>query len=45
MEGFATLESADRFSRYLVSCYLFKRFTGSRNGNNGRARWRPQASI
>jgi len=37
MEGFATLESADHFCRLLVACYRFKRFTDSRNGNNGRA--------
>jgi len=37
MEGFATLESADRFCRLLVGCYRFKRFTGSRNGTNGKA--------
>jgi hypothetical protein len=37
MEGFTTLESADRFCRLLVACYRFKRFTDSRNGSNGRA--------
>lgn len=37
MEGFATLESAERFCRLLVACYRFKRFTDSRNGSNGRA--------
>lgn len=35
MEGFATVESADRFCRLLVACYRFKRFTDSRNGSNG----------
>lgn len=37
MEGFATLESADRFCRLLAPATGSKRFTGSRNGNNGRA--------
>jgi hypothetical protein len=37
MEGFATLESAERFCRLLVACYRFKRFTDSRNGSNGSA--------
>jgi hypothetical protein len=37
IEGFATLESAERFCRLLVACYRFKRFTDSRNGSNGRA--------
>lgn len=37
MEGFATIDSANRFCRLLVACYRFKRFTDSRNGSNGRA--------
>jgi transposase-like protein len=37
MEGFATLQSAERFCRLLVACYRFKRFTDSRNGSNGKA--------
>jgi len=38
MEGFASLESAERFSRLLVGCYRFKQFTDSyRKGHNGRA--------
>ena len=38
MEGFASLESAERFSRLLVGCYRFKQFTDSgRKTNNGRA--------
>jgi transposase-like protein len=37
MEGFASLESAERFCRLLVGCYRFKRFTDSRNGSNGKA--------
>ncbi len=38
IEGFATMESAERFSRLLVGCYRFKRFTDScRRGDNGRS--------
>lgn len=38
MEGFATLESAERFSRLLIGCYRFKQFTDScRTTHNGRA--------
>lgn len=38
MEGFASLESAERFSRLLVGCYRFKQFTDSgRKTRNGRA--------
>lgn len=37
MEGFASLESADRFSRLLVGCYRFKRFTDSCRHDNGRS--------
>ncbi|MDQ3573473.1 MAG: hypothetical protein M3404_00875 [Actinomycetota bacterium] len=35
IEGFATMASAETFSRLLVGCYRFKRFTDScqRNGN------------
>lgn len=29
MVGFATVDSAERFSHLLVGCYRFKRFTGS----------------
>lgn len=38
MEGFASLESAERFSRLLVGCYRFKQFTDScQKTHNGRA--------
>jgi hypothetical protein len=38
MEGFATLDSAERFTRLLVGCYRFKQFTDScRKTHNGRA--------
>lgn len=38
MEGFASLDSAKRFTRLLVGCYRFKRFTDSRrNGGNGKS--------
>ncbi|MGH2657671.1 MAG: transposase [Actinomycetota bacterium] len=38
MEGFASLESAERYVRLLVGCYRFKQFTDSyRKGHNGRA--------
>ena len=38
MEGFASLGSAERFSRLLIGCYRFKQFTDSyRKGHNGRA--------
>lgn len=38
MEGFASLESAERFSRLLVGCYRFKRFTDScRRDGNGKS--------
>jgi hypothetical protein len=38
MEGFATMESAERFSRLLVGCYRFKRFTDScRRDDNGKS--------
>jgi len=37
MEGFASLESAERFSRLLVGCYRFKRFTDSCRHDNGRS--------
>jgi hypothetical protein len=38
MEGFASLESAERFSRLLVGCYVFKRFTDScRAKDNGKS--------
>lgn len=38
MEGFASLESAERFSRLLVGCYRFKRFTDScRRKDNGKS--------
>jgi hypothetical protein len=35
IEGFSTMASAETFSRLLVGCYRFKRFTdsGQRNGN------------
>lgn len=38
MEGFSSLESAERFCRLLVACYRFKRFTDSCRGErNGHA--------
>ncbi len=38
MEGFATTESAERFTRLLIGCYRFKRFTDScRPLDNGKA--------
>lgn len=38
MEGFSTLESAERYSRLLVGCYRFKRFTDScRPDDNGHS--------
>jgi transposase-like protein len=38
MEGFVALESAERFSRLLVGCYRFKRFTDScRRDDNGKS--------
>jgi transposase-like protein len=39
MEGLASLESAERFSRLLVGCYRFKRFTDScrRREGNGKS--------
>ena len=33
MEGFESLESAERYVRLLVGCYRFKRFTDSCSGN------------
>lgn len=38
MEGFGSLESAERFSRLLIGCYRFKRFTDSRRkSGDGKA--------
>jgi transposase-like protein len=38
LEGFATMASAQSFSRLLIGCYRFKRFTDScRRGDNGRS--------
>jgi transposase-like protein len=38
MEGFASIESAERYVRLLVGCYRFKRFTDScRDTHNGSA--------
>jgi transposase-like protein len=37
MEGFESIESAERYVRLLVGCYRFKRFTDSHNGSNGKA--------
>ncbi|MGH2746938.1 MAG: transposase [Actinomycetota bacterium] len=37
MEGFESIESAERYVRLLVGCYRFKRFTDSQNGSNGKA--------
>lgn len=36
IEGFQTVDSAERFIRLLVGCYRFKRFTDSDNGHNGK---------
>lgn len=35
MEGFATVEHAERYTRLLIACYRFKPFTDSNNGHNG----------
>jgi hypothetical protein len=38
MEGFESIESAERYVRLLVGCYRFKRFTDScRKTENGRS--------
>jgi hypothetical protein len=38
MEGFESLDSAERYVRLLVGCYRFKRFTDSgRRASNGKA--------
>src|SRR5918996_4758057 len=38
MEGFSSVDSAERYVRLLVGCYRFKRFTDScRRANNGKA--------
>ena len=37
MEGFANVDSAERFLRLLIGCYRFKRFTDSANGHNGKS--------
>jgi transposase-like protein len=38
MEGFSSVETAERYVRLLVGCYRFKRFTDScRKTNNGKA--------
>jgi len=37
MEHFATLESADHYSRLLIANYRWKQFTDSNNGRNGRS--------
>lgn len=38
MEGFASLSSAERFSRLLIGCYRFKRFTDSvHKESNGKS--------
>jgi hypothetical protein len=38
IEGFESLESAERYVRLLLGCYRFKRFTDScRRANNGKA--------
>lgn len=38
MEGFSSLNSAERFSRLLIGCYRFKRFTDScRRTDNGKS--------
>lgn len=37
MESFVSPESAERYTRLLVGCYRFKRFTDSCNGNNGKS--------
>jgi hypothetical protein len=38
IEGFSTIESAEAFSRLLIGCYRFKRFTDScRRDDNGKS--------
>lgn len=37
MEGFGSVETADRFIRLLIACYRFKRFTDSGQGHNGKS--------
>lgn len=37
IEGFANVDSAERFFRLLIGCYRFKRFTDSTNGRNGKS--------
>jgi transposase-like protein len=37
MEHFATIETADHYSRLLIANYRWKRFTDSNNGHNGRS--------
>lgn len=37
MEHFATIQSAEHFSRLLIGCYRWKRFTDSNNGHNGKS--------
>lgn len=37
MEHFASLESADHYSRLLIANYRWKQFTDSNNGRNGRS--------
>ena len=38
MEGFASVHSAERFTRLLIACYRFKRFTDScRRDGNGKS--------
>ncbi len=38
IEGFATMASAETFSRLLIGCYRFKRFTDScQRDGNGRS--------
>lgn len=38
MEGFSTIDSAERFSRLLIGCYRFKRFTDSiHKPSNGKS--------
>jgi transposase-like protein len=43
MEGFASLESAERFSRLLIGCYRFKRFTDSCRRREGKRQVPPAA--
>ena len=46
MEGFESIESAERYVRLLVSCYRFKRFTDScRKTNTEGHPWSSRVST